>query len=92
MRNRGAQLFLLQMAATVQKIVVIFGGSRKVKELNEQKRLSGCIATTSVNGWMNDDLTADYLRRVISRLAFKKRILVWNAYRCHLSDSTKKEL
>jgi len=41
---------------------------------------------------MNDDLTIDYLRRVIGKFAFRKRILVWDAYRCHLSDETKKEL
>jgi len=72
--------------------VVFCGGSRKLKQLNDSGQLSGVIATTSVNGWMNDDLTADYLRRIIGKLAFRKRMLVWDAYRCHLSDSTKKEL
>jgi hypothetical protein len=72
--------------------VVFFRGSRKVKELNEKKQTSGNIVSTSVNGWMNDELTTDYLRRVIGKLAFRKRILVWDAYRCHLSESTKKEL
>jgi len=72
--------------------VVFFGGSRKVKELHETKQLSGTIATSSVNGWMNDELTIDYLQRILGKLAFKKRILVWDAYRCHLSESTKKEL
>jgi hypothetical protein len=72
--------------------VVFLGGSRKVKELNATKRLSGNIVTCSVNGWMNDDLTKDYLQRVIGKLAFKRRILVWDAYRCHLSKSTKEEL
>ena len=68
--------------------VVFFGGSRKVKQLNESGCMSGVIATTSVNGWMNDDLTTDYLRRVIGKFAFKKRILVWDAYRCHLSEAS----
>jgi len=30
--------------------------------------------------------------RVIGKLAFKKRILVCDAYRCHLSEATKSEL
>jgi hypothetical protein len=72
--------------------VVFFGGSRKVKQLNESGYTSGAIATTSTNGWMNDDLTTDYLRRVIGKFAFQKRILVWDAYRCHISEATKKEL
>jgi tellurite resistance protein len=64
--------------------VVFFGGTRKVKELNDKKLLSGCVATSSVNGWMNDELTADYLRRIIGKLAFKKRILVWDALQVSL--------
>jgi len=32
-----------------------------------------------MNGWMNDDLTTDYLRQVMGKLALKKRILVWDA-------------
>jgi hypothetical protein len=72
--------------------VVFHGGSRKVKELTDARKTSGSIVTSSANGWMNDDLTKDYLRRVIGKLAFKRRILVWDAYRCHLSQATKEEL
>ena len=68
------------------------GGIRKVKELHEKKQLSGNIVSTSVNGWMNEELTKDYLRRVIGKLSFKQRILVWDAYRCHISEATKSEL
>lgn len=72
--------------------VVFSGGCRKVKELTDKRQLSGNIVSTSKNGWMNDNLTKDYLRRVLSKLYFKRRILVWDAYRCHLSDATKQEL
>jgi Tc5 transposase DNA-binding domain/DDE superfamily endonuclease len=73
--------------------VVFFGGARKVKQLYDSKKIvAGTIATSSVNGWMNDELTADYLQKVLGKLAFRKRILVWDAYRCHLSNATKQEL
>ena len=72
--------------------VVFMGGSKKVKEINDTRRANGLIVTSSANGWMNDELTKDYLQRVIGKLAFKKRLLVWDAYRCHLSQSTKDEL
>jgi len=63
-----------------------------VKELHEKKQLSGNLVTTSVNGWMNEQLTIDYLRSVLGKLTFKKRILVWDAYRCHISEATKNEM
>lgn len=72
--------------------VVFKGGVRKVKELQQKKGLSGNVVTTSVNGWMNEELTKDYLQRVIGKLSFKRRILVWDAYRCHLSEATRGEL
>jgi hypothetical protein len=42
--------------------------------------------------WMNDDLTADYLKRVLGKSLFGKRLLVWDSFRCHISQSTKKAL
>ncbi len=78
--------------AKLKPYVVFYGGTRKVKELTESKRLSGTVATSSVNGWMNDDLTKDYLQRILGKLSVRKRILIWDAYRCHLSEATKSEL
>lgn len=48
----------------------------------------------SDNGWMNASLTrtSDYLRRVIGAFSFKRRLLVWDAYRCHIMDSIKRLL
>ena len=42
--------------------------------------------------WMNDILTTDYLKRVIGQFSFGKRLLVWDSFRCHISESTKKQL
>ena len=41
----------------------------------------GVILTSSANGWMNDELTADWLRlrTVIGKLSFRKQILVSDA-------------
>ena len=41
---------------------------------------------------MNDDLTAAWLRSVVGKFSFTPRLLVWDAYRCHISASTKREL
>ena len=39
--------------------------------------------------WMDDQLTEDYLRRVLGSLAFGPRLMVWDSFRCHLSQATK---
>ena len=39
--------------------------------------------------WMDNSLTEDFLRRVLGPLAFGKRLLVWDSFKCHLSEETK---
>jgi len=39
--------------------------------------------------WMDDSLTKEYLEKIFGHSLFGKRLLVWDAFRCHLSDSTK---
>ena len=41
---------------------------------------------------MNDSLTADYLQKIIGVLCFSKRLLIWDAYKCHTSQTTRAEL
>ena len=63
-------------------------GTRLMKEL---ERIPGIIVRFSSNGWMNDVLTIEYLRSVIGALSFGKRLLVWDAYRCHTSAAVRAE-
>lgn len=42
--------------------------------------------------FFNDELTSEYLQSIIGPSLFGKRLLSWNAYRCHISESTKKKL
>uniref|UniRef100_A0A915CYY7 DDE-1 domain-containing protein n=1 Tax=Ditylenchus dipsaci TaxID=166011 RepID=A0A915CYY7_9BILA len=37
-------------------------------------------------------MTADYINRVFGSSMFGNRLLVWDAFRCHISESTKKRL
>lgn len=41
--------------------------------------------------WMNDNLTIDYLKRVIGQYPFGKRLLVWDSFRCHLKSRNNVE-
>ena len=55
------------------------------------QRIPGIVVCFSSNGWMNDLLTIDYLHSIIGVLSFGKRLLVWDAYRCHTSEAVRAE-
>lgn len=44
--------------------------------------------------WMDNKLTEKYLKCIFGNgpSVFGKRLLIWDAFRCHLSDETKKVL
>ena len=64
---------------TKLKPFVIFKGKGTwlIKELST---IPGVVLRFSSNGWMNDDLTIEYLKSVIGTLSFQKRLMIWDAY------------
>ncbi|KAM3616613.1 uncharacterized protein V6R79_020854 [Siganus canaliculatus] len=75
---------------TKLKPYVVFKGS--IREVKAMQNVSGVVAASSKNGWMNEALTADWLQKVVGKLNFAPRLLVWDSYRCHISTATKAEL
>ena len=71
------------------KPFVVFKGVRVVAELNS---VPGVVVALSSNGWMREKLTIDWVKRVWGTLRFEKRLLIWDAYRCHMMDSVKDEV
>ena len=71
---------------TKLKPYVVFKGkgTRLIKNL---QNIPGIIVRFSKNGWMNNELTIDYLCSLIGQLSFSQRLLVWDAYRCHTSEA-----
>lgn len=65
---------------------VVFKGVRPIAELAKEQ---GIVVAYSKNGWMNESLTIDWVKRGWGTLSFGKRLLVWDAYRCHLMASVK---
>ena len=63
-------------------------GTRLMKDL---QKIPGVVVRFSSNGWMNDNLTSEYLQSMIGSLSFSKRLLIWDAYRCHTSEMTRAE-
>ena len=63
-------------------------GTRLIKNLCS---IPGLVVRFSANGWLNDSLTIEYLRTVVGSLSFAKRLMIWDAYRCHVSQTVKSE-
>ena len=62
---------------------------KRVRQIAELDREPGIIVAYSKNGWMNENLTKDWVKRGWGTLSFGRRLLVWDAYKCHLVDSVK---
>lgn len=63
---------------------VVFKGVHPVAALMATQ---GVVIAFSRNGWMNEAITNDWVTRVWGALNFQRRLLVWDAYRCHLMSS-----
>ena len=71
------------------KPFIVFNGIRVVTEL---AKVPAVVVALSRNGWMNTDLTKDWVCRVWGQLSFQKRLLVWDAYKRHLMSSVRQEV
>ena len=50
------------------------------------EKIPGIVIRFSKNSWMNDGLTIEYLNSLIGAFSLYKRLLVWDAYKCHTSE------
>ena len=75
---------------TKLKPFVVFKGkgTHLLKDLNT---IPGIVVRFSLNGWMNDSITIEYLRLVVGVFSFARRVMVWDAYWCHVSKDVKAE-
>lgn len=78
--DKGRFTVILAAMADGRKLppFVVFKGVRPIAELD---RVQGVVVVMSRNGWMNEDLTIQWLDRVWGRFSFQKRLLVWDAFR-----------
>lgn len=41
------------------------------------------------SGWMDNEFTKKFLCVTLGQISFTKKLLVWDAFQCHISDETK---
>ena len=89
-KNNFTVILTARSDGVKMKPFVVFKGkgTRLIKEL---QNIPGIVVCFSSNGWMNDPLTIEYLKSIIGTFSFEKRLLVWDAYRCHTSEAVRAE-
>ena len=67
----------------------MFKGKGCTKEDKELLKRNDILVTYSDNGWFNQGLTQKWLQKVLGTTLFGHRLLIWDAFKCHISDATK---
>ena len=75
-----------------KKPFVVFKGKGQAKDIKELKKRRDISISSSQNGWANEDIIEEWLNINFGDISFEKRLLIWDAFRGHLSDATKKVL
>ena len=75
-----------------KKPFVVFKGKGKGKDLKDLKARRDIHISWSNNGWGNEEIVEEWLNYNFNDTSFLKRLLIWDAFRGHISDATKKVL
>ena len=62
----------------LKPFIVFPGATRETKQLNEEFK-NKCYVASSVNGWMNEDLTRDGVQGVLGKFSFTRGMLAWDS-------------
>ena len=78
---------MVAFSGVKNKPFVVFKGKGKTVEAKELAKIRDVFVTWSDNGWFNDDLTSELIEKNFG-FHFGNTLLIWDAYRCHISDAT----
>ena len=88
--NRFTVCLTVKADGTKMKPYVVIPAA-KVKSL-QVASIPGVVVAATQNGWMNKNLTLDWIEKVWRNFSFAKRMLVWDSFKCHISDERKEQL
>ena len=90
-KNHFTVVLSAKADGTKLKPFIVFKG-KGTRLIRELEKISGVVVRFSGNGWMNDSVTVNYLQSIIGSLSFGQRLLVWDSYKCHISETVKAEV
>ena len=77
---------------TKLKPFIVFKGGKRDVEKSKKEYGNKCIIASSTNGWMDTDLTLSWANTVLEQFSFRRRLLAWDTYECHLMSVVQKSL
>ena len=74
--------------------MVFPGNKREVEKLKKDTDIKHrCFVESTTNGWMNEQTTIHWVEQVLKTFSFgNRRLLAWDSYRAHLTESVKARL
>ena len=72
--------------AKLKPFIVFPGVNRESKALNDEFKTK-CVVASSINRWMNEELTVSRVKGVLGQFSFTRWILAWDSFRCHVLDA-----
>ena len=74
----------------MKKCLVVFKGQGQSTEDKSIMKRSDIKVCFSDNGWANDEIMSIWLKWIFPAFDFSNKLLVWDSFRAHISDNTKK--
>lgn len=62
----------------LKPFVVLPGAKRETKQLNEEFK-NKCFVASSMNGWMNEDVTHEWMQGLLGKFSFTHWMLAWDS-------------
>ena len=89
-KSRVSVCLTAKADGTKLKPMIVFKGAVRECKILCQEFRSQAVVASSPNGWMNTELTHQGVDNVIGAFSFKRRLLSWDSYECHIEDTVKK--
>ena len=80
-KNRFTVCLAAMAGGEKLKPFVVF---KRVRQDLKLVNYPGVVVTYSRNGWMSEHTTRIWIEKVWGTLSFQRRLLIWDAYKCHL--------
>ena len=75
-----------------KKPFIVLQGKGRAKDIKELKNRRDIDLGFSINGWANDEIIHEWINKNFGTISFQKRLLIWDSFRAHMSENTKKIL
>ena len=72
---------------TKLKLFVVFAGAKHESKALHEEYKRQCSVASSANGWMNEELTTRWVNEIVGAFSFNKRLLAWDSYGAHMTES-----